>query len=103
MADASGLSRNAAELAVLIATCMHYRRLTPGKAVDLIAQFPSMPPCQCTTEPDRTVSWETIIDEIGRALGIDTTKAERVMLAVFEGTGRERIRRSDRGGEGAIA
>jgi CBS domain-containing protein/uncharacterized protein (DUF2267 family) len=85
--DASGLDRNRSERALLIASCMLCRRLTPDEAQDLIAQLPSMlrPQLnQCAGGPDRSVSTQAIEDELSRSLGVNAESATDVLRAVFK-------------------
>jgi CBS domain-containing protein/uncharacterized protein (DUF2267 family) len=85
--DATGLDRNRSEGALLIASRMLCRRLTPGEAQDLIAQLPSMLQPQldeCVGGPDRSVTTQAIEDELSRSLGVAAESASEVLRAVFE-------------------
>jgi CBS domain/Uncharacterized conserved protein (DUF2267) len=71
VADTTGLGRDRAERALLIACCMLCRRLTPGEAQDLIAQLLVLLQRQldqCTDGPDRAVSTQAIEAELSRSL-----------------------------------
>lgn len=84
---ATGLERARSERALLIATCMLCKRLTPDEARDLVAQLPSMlkPHLdQCLGGPDRAVTRQTIEKELSRSLGITAENASQVIRAVFE-------------------
>src|SRR5690606_4574894 len=86
LAGATGIARNAAEQALVIAACMLCRRLTTGEAEDLIAQLPSLlqaPLARCANGPDRTVTKEAIVEEVARVLGVDAFRADVVMRAIF--------------------
>lgn len=85
--DATGLERDRSERALLIACCMLCRRLTPGEAQDLIAQLPLLLQgqlAQCADGPDRAVSTQAIVDELGRSLAVEAASASAVLRAVFK-------------------
>ncbi|MBS3652505.1 DUF2267 domain-containing protein [Pseudaminobacter sp. 19-2017] len=85
MADATGLERNSAERALLIACCMLCRRLAPGEAQHLIAQLPSLLQQQldqCADGPDRAVSTEAIEDKLSRSLGLAPESASEILRAI---------------------
>ncbi len=87
VAEAGQLDRKVAEQALLLATCMLCRRLTPTEAQDLIAQLPSkLQPRldECLDGPDRAVTAQAIEDELGRTLGLDAERASSAMRAVFK-------------------
>jgi uncharacterized protein (DUF2267 family) len=87
VASAGELDPERSEQALLLATCMLCRRLTPDEALDLIAQLPSMlqPRLeQCLDGPDRAVTAQAIKDELGRTLGLDAERASAAMRAVFK-------------------
>ncbi len=85
VASATGLDREKSEQALLLATCMLCRRLTPHEARDLMAQLPSrLQPGleQCLDGPNRAVTADAIETEIGRALGLEAERAAAVLRAV---------------------
>lgn len=87
VAKAGELDRGRAEQALIVATCMLCRRLTPDEAQDLIAQLPSkLQPGlqQCLDGPDRAVTDQTIRDELARTLGLDAEAASTAMRGVFK-------------------
>lgn len=87
VASAGELDPERSEQALLLATCMLCRRLTPDEALDLIAQLPSMlqPRLeQCLDGPDRAVTAQAIEVELGRTLGLDAERAGAAMRAVFK-------------------
>lgn len=86
VAEATGLHRDRAERALLIATSMLCRRLTPGEAQDLVAQLPSTLQPQlshCLDGPDRSVSIKAIEDELNRSLGVPAERAGEIVREVF--------------------
>ncbi|WP_048710203.1 CBS domain-containing protein [Microvirga massiliensis] len=85
--DATGLERDPSERALLVATCMLCRRLTPNEAQDLIAQLPSMLQTQldqCLGGPDRSVTTLAIEDELGRSLGVAAERASEIVRGVLK-------------------
>ena len=85
--DATGLERDRSERALLIATCMLCRRLTPGEAQDLVAQLPSMLQPQldrCLDGPNRSVSTKAIEDELSRSLAVPAERAREIVRALFK-------------------
>jgi uncharacterized protein (DUF2267 family) len=87
VAEATGLERDRSERALLIACCMLCHRLTQGEARDLIAQLPLLLQghlAPCVDGPDRTVSTQTIVDELGRSLAVEAARASDVLRAVFK-------------------
>jgi CBS domain-containing protein/uncharacterized protein (DUF2267 family) len=85
--EATGLERDRSERALLIACCMLCHRLTPGEAQDLIAQLPLLLQghlAQCAVGPDRAVSTQTIIGELGRSLALEAASASSILYAVFK-------------------
>lgn len=85
--DATRLDRNRSERALLIASCMLCRRLTPHEAQDLIAQLPAtlQPQLdQCAGGPDRSVTKHAMEDELSRSLGLTAENASEVLSAVFK-------------------
>lgn len=87
VADATRFDRNRSERALLIASCMLCRRLTPDEARDLIAQLPSMlqPQLdQCVGGPDRSVTMQAIVDELSRSLGVTAESAGEGLRAIFK-------------------
>jgi len=84
--EATGLGRANAEKALLTASCLLCRRLSPGEAQDLIAQLPSMlqPHLdRCADGPDREVTAGLVTDEIARTLDLGMDEAGRILRAVF--------------------
>lgn len=80
------LDRGRAERALLLATCMLCRRLTADQALHLIAQLPSMLQSrleECVGEPDRSVTAQTLKDELARSLGMTPESANDSLRAVF--------------------
>jgi uncharacterized protein (DUF2267 family) len=85
VAEATGLKHDRSERALLIACCMLSRRLTPGKAQDLIAQLPLLLQgqlAQCADGPDRAVSTQAIEAELSRSLGVEAASASEVLRGV---------------------
>jgi CBS domain-containing protein/uncharacterized protein (DUF2267 family) len=85
--DATGLERARSERALLIATSVLCRRLTPDEAQDLIAQLPSMLQAQldqCLGGPDRSVSTQAIEDELSRSLGVAAESASKIVRGIFK-------------------
>jgi uncharacterized protein (DUF2267 family) len=85
--DAAGLERDRSERALLIVCCMLCRRLTPREAQDLIAQLPLLLQgqlAQCADGPDRAVSSQAIVDELGRSLAVEVASASAVLRSVFK-------------------
>lgn len=85
VAEATGLHRDRAERALLSATSMLCRRLTPDEANDLVAQLPSaLQPRlgRCLDGPDRTVSVKAMEDEVNRSLGVSAERAGEIVRAV---------------------
>jgi uncharacterized protein (DUF2267 family) len=63
------------------------RRLTPREAQDLIAQLPLLLQgqlAQCADGPDRAVSSQAIVDELGRSLAVEAASAGAVLRSVFK-------------------
>jgi CBS domain-containing protein/uncharacterized protein (DUF2267 family) len=90
VSSASELDRVRSERALLLGLCMLCRRLVPQEAQHLIAQLPSkLQPRleQCLDGPDRTVTADTIRDELARALSLDRERANSALYAVFKTVG----------------
>jgi CBS domain-containing protein/uncharacterized protein (DUF2267 family) len=87
VAERTGLDRGRSETAVLIATSMLCRRLTPDEAQDLIAQLPSVLQKQlgqCLGGPDRSVTTQAIEDELSRSLGVAAESASEIIRGIFK-------------------
>lgn len=84
--DTSGLDRSRSEQALFLAICLLCRRLTPDEARHLVAQLPSLfqPRLEkCLDGPDRSVTMQSISDELSRSLGLDPGEARERLRAVF--------------------
>lgn len=87
VADATELDRGRAERALLMATCMLCRRLTTDEALHLVAQLPSLLQMRlddCLDGPDRSVTTETMRDELARSLAVTGEEADACLHTVFE-------------------
>lgn len=86
VAKATGLDRDRAERALLVAACMLCRRLTPDEARHLIAQLPSMLQLhldECVDGPDRAVTTQAIEEKLIRSPGLTPANANQCVRAVF--------------------
>ena len=86
VSNTSGLDRDRSDRALFLATCMLCRRLTSDEARHLIAQLPSLlqPRLEdCLAGPDRSVTRQSIEDELARSLGLAPAEAARSLEAVF--------------------
>lgn len=87
VADATGLDRGRAERALLMSTCMLCRRLTTDEALHLIAQLPSLLQMRlddCLDGPDRSVTIDSMRDELARSLAVTGEEASAYLHTVFE-------------------
>jgi uncharacterized protein (DUF2267 family) len=87
VATETGLEREPATQALLVATCMLCRRVSEDEALHLMAQLPSRmrPKLEtCLGGPDRAVSTQAIEQEIGRVARLGTDEAGAVMRGVFK-------------------
>jgi CBS domain-containing protein/uncharacterized protein (DUF2267 family) len=87
VARETGLDRDRAERALLLATCMLCRRLTPEEAQHLIAQLPSLLQPRlddCLGGPDRSVTAQAMTDELTRSLDLVQGRASESLRAVFK-------------------
>lgn len=86
VAEPTGLDAALSERALLIALCMLCRRLIPDEASHLLAQLPSrLQPrlTDCLDGPDRSVTAQSMQDELARSLGVSAGRAQDILQAVL--------------------
>lgn len=87
VAAETGLEREPATQALLVATCMLCRRVSEDEALHFMAQLPSRmrPKLEtCLGGPDRAVSTQAIEQEVGRVAGVGADEAGPIMRGVFK-------------------
>lgn len=86
VAEPTGLDGPRSERALFVAVCMLCRRLMSEEALHLIAQLPSrLQPrlTDCLGGPDRSVTIQSMQDELARSLGLSAKRADEILRAVF--------------------